>query len=64
MFPVAVGLYSGRSQNVVKTLVTHSPAPRVTLSLFLPHFDVICGTATLLNVDLQDSKLREANIKI
>ena len=30
-----------RRQNVVRTLVTHSAAPRLPL-LFLPHFDVIC----------------------
>ena len=29
-------------QNVVKTSVTHSAAPRVPLFLFIPHFDVIC----------------------
>ena len=28
-------------QNVVRTSVTHSAAPRATF-LFLPHFDVIC----------------------
>ena len=34
--------YRGR-QNMVRTSVTHSAAPRVPLfCLFLPHFDVIC----------------------
>ena len=44
-FQVAVRLfidYRGR-QNMVRTSVTHSAAPRVPLfCLFLPHFDVIC----------------------
>ena len=29
-------------QNVVRTSLTHSAAPRVPLFLFLPHFEVIC----------------------
>ena len=28
-------------QNVVRTSVTHSAAPRVSL-MFLPHFDILC----------------------
>ena len=31
-----------RRQNVVRTLLTYSAAPRVSFFLFLPHFNVIC----------------------
>ena len=31
-----------RRQNVVRTSLTYSAAPRVSLVLFLPHFDFIC----------------------
>ena len=31
-----------RSQNVARTLVTHSAASCVLLFLFSPHYDVIC----------------------
>ena len=50
-FHVAVRLLSNRTsrrQNVVRTSVTHSAAPRVLFFLFLAHFDVICDP--LLNL--------------
>ena len=31
-----------RRQNVVRTSLTNSAAPRVSFFLFLPHFNVIC----------------------
>ena len=43
MFPCICSVTGHRGrQNVVRTSVTHSAAPRVPLFLFLPHFDVIC----------------------
>ena len=43
MLPCVCSVIDHRGrQNVVRTSVTHSAAPRVPLLLFLPHFDVIC----------------------
>ena len=43
MLPCVCSVIDHRGrQNVVRTSVTHSDAPRVPLFLFLPHFDIIC----------------------
>ena len=43
MLPCVCSVIDDRGgQNVVRTSVTHSAAPRVSIFLFLPHFDVIC----------------------
>ena len=43
MLPCVCSVIDHRGrQNVVRTSVTHSAAPRVSLFFFLPHFDVIC----------------------
>ena len=43
MLPCVCSVIDHRGrQNVVRTSVTHSAAPRVPFFLFLPHFDVIC----------------------
>ena len=47
-----------KSQNFVRKSVTHSPAARVSLHFFFPHFDVICDLLLLRRIATWNNLLR------